>query len=425
MTETLGAGTSTGTEEVPAIRLRKLTKVFGDTIAVNAVDLEIRHGEFFSMLGPSGSGKTTVLRLIAGFEMPTSGTIELEGKDVTAMAPFQRDVNTVFQDYALFPHMSLVDNVAYGLRVRGCPGNSAGSGPAEALDRVQLGKFVGRKPAQLSGGQRQRVALARALVVEPKVLLLDEPLGALDLKLRQQMQLELKALQRSLGITFIFVTHDQEEALTMSDRIGVFNNGRLNRSAAPTKSRAAGRDFRGQFRRDLQHLQRRPGPAAYGRAEAVDPPRAAPHFVDRYAGAPRPAVTSAARDCYLARVRRACHPSTGAARRRPAVVVLVPGHFPAATSTAEPGGHRQLGREADRLAAGPRRHPRTPTARVPGAEITTPQRKEGSWHQERRPHALVAVVAAAALALSACGTSGGGISRLAVGRAGQDGDRRR
>jgi putative spermidine/putrescine transport system ATP-binding protein len=227
MTETLAAGTATGTEEVPAIRLRKLTKVFGDTVAVNAVDLDIRHGEFFSMLGPSGSGKTTVLRLIAGFELPTSGTIELEGKDVTSMAPFQRDVNTVFQDYALFPHMSLVDNVAYGLRVRGMHGNQRRERAREALDRVQLGKFVGRKPAQLSGGQRQRVALARALVVEPKVLLLDEPLGALDLKLRQQMQVELKELQRSLGITFIFVTHDQEEALTMSDRIGVFNNGSI------------------------------------------------------------------------------------------------------------------------------------------------------------------------------------------------------
>ena len=227
MTETLAAGTATGTEEVPAIRLRKLTKVFGDTVAVNAVDLDIRHGEFFSMLGPSGSGKTTVLRLIAGFELPTSGSIELEGKDVTAMAPFQRDVNTVFQDYALFPHMSLVDNVAYGLRVRGMPGKQRRERAREALDRVQLGKFLGRKPAQLSGGQRQRVALARALVVEPKVLLLDEPLGALDLKLRQQMQVELKELQRSLGITFIFVTHDQEEALTMSDRIGVFNNGSI------------------------------------------------------------------------------------------------------------------------------------------------------------------------------------------------------
>ncbi|WP_449371971.1 ABC transporter ATP-binding protein [Arthrobacter psychrolactophilus] len=168
-----------------------------------------------------------MLRLIAGFELPTSGTIELEGQDVSGKAPFQRDVNTVFQDYALFPHMSLVDNVAYGLRVRGMKKVERRERAVQALERVQLGKFISRRPAQLSGGQRQRVALARALVVEPKVLLLDEPLGALDLKLRQQMQIELKELQRSLGITFIFVTHDQEEALTMSDRIGVFNNGKI------------------------------------------------------------------------------------------------------------------------------------------------------------------------------------------------------
>ncbi|WP_125611219.1 ABC transporter ATP-binding protein [Specibacter cremeus] len=221
------AATPSGTAEVPAIRLRNLVKRFGETAAVDGVDLDIRQGEFFSMLGPSGSGKTTVLRLIAGFDLPTSGTIELEGRDVSGMAPFQRDVNTVFQDYALFPHMSLLDNVAYGLRVRGMAKQERRERAVEALDRVQLGKFVTRRPAQLSGGQRQRVALARALVVEPKVLLLDEPLGALDLKLRQQMQLELKELQRSLGITFIFVTHDQEEALTMSDRIGVFNNGKI------------------------------------------------------------------------------------------------------------------------------------------------------------------------------------------------------
>ncbi|WP_427017252.1 ABC transporter ATP-binding protein [Pseudarthrobacter sp. P1] len=227
MSQTALSGAPASTTEVPAIRLRNLTKTFGETTAVHGVDLDIRQGEFFSMLGPSGSGKTTVLRLIAGFELPTSGTIELEGADVSGKAPFERDVNTVFQDYALFPHMSLVDNVAYGLRVRGVHKRERRQRAAEALARVQLGKFVGRRPSQLSGGQRQRVALARALVVEPKVLLLDEPLGALDLKLRQQMQIELKELQRSLGITFIFVTHDQEEALTMSDRIGVFNNGRL------------------------------------------------------------------------------------------------------------------------------------------------------------------------------------------------------
>ena len=262
MTETLAAGSQTGTDAVPAIRLRKLTKVFGDTVAVNGVDLDIRQGEFFSMLGPSGSGKTTVLRLIAGFELPTAGSIELEGKDVTGMAPFERDLNTVFQDYALFPHMSLVDNVAYGLRVRGVSRKERHERARDALERVQLGKFVSRKPAQLSGGQRQRVALARALVVKPKVLLLDEPLGALDLKLRQQMQVELKELQRSLGITFIFVTHDQEEALTMSDRIGVFNNGSLRADRhGPRDLRAPRRDVRGQLRRHLQHLRRRPRPA--------------------------------------------------------------------------------------------------------------------------------------------------------------------
>ncbi|WP_051388598.1 ABC transporter ATP-binding protein [Arthrobacter sp. 35W] len=228
MTETALIGAKPQqTQDVPAIRLRNLTKTFGDAVAVDGVDLDIRQGEFFSMLGPSGSGKTTVLRMIAGFDLPTSGTIELEGVDVSGKAPFERDVNTVFQDYALFPHMSLVDNVAYGLRVRGVGKRERRERAVEALDRVQLGKFVTRRPSQLSGGQRQRVALARALVVEPKVLLLDEPLGALDLKLRQQMQIELKELQRSLGITFIFVTHDQEEALTMSDRIGVFNNGKL------------------------------------------------------------------------------------------------------------------------------------------------------------------------------------------------------
>jgi putative spermidine/putrescine transport system ATP-binding protein len=232
MSQSTLSGVRETTAEVPAIRLRNLTKTFGtkgfnETKAVDGVDLDIRQGEFFSMLGPSGSGKTTVLRLIAGFELPTSGTIELEGADVSGKAPFQRDVNTVFQDYALFPHMSLVDNVAYGLRVRGMKKAERRERAIESLERVQLGKFMQRRPSQLSGGQRQRVALARALVVEPKVLLLDEPLGALDLKLRQQMQIELKELQRSLGITFIFVTHDQEEALTMSDRIGVFNNGKL------------------------------------------------------------------------------------------------------------------------------------------------------------------------------------------------------
>jgi putative spermidine/putrescine transport system ATP-binding protein len=217
----------------PAIRLTGLTKEFGSVVAVDHVDLEIAAGEFFSMLGPSGSGKTTVLRQIAGFERPSSGTIELFGQDVTAKAPFDRDVNTVFQDYALFPHMSVLDNVAYGLRVRGVGRKERRERAAQALAGVRLENMADRKPSQLSGGQRQRVALARATVVQPKVLLLDEPLGALDLKLREQMQVELKQIQRDLGITFIFVTHDQEEALTLSDRIAVFNAGRIEQLGTP------------------------------------------------------------------------------------------------------------------------------------------------------------------------------------------------
>ncbi|TFD73511.1 ABC transporter ATP-binding protein [Cryobacterium gelidum] len=219
----------------PAIRLTGLTKSFGSVKAVDGVDLDIGEGEFFSMLGPSGSGKTTVLRLIAGFEQPSSGTISLFGQDVTDRAPFDRDVNTVFQDYALFPHMSVLDNVAYGLRVRGVAKRARHQQARAALDTVRLGGFADRKPSQLSGGQRQRVALARATVVSPKVLLLDEPLGALDLKLREQMQVELKELQRTLGITFIFVTHDQQEALTLSDRIAVFNEGRIEQLGTPAE----------------------------------------------------------------------------------------------------------------------------------------------------------------------------------------------
>lgn len=223
------------TSHEPAIRLTGLTKTFGTVNAVDNVDLDIAEGEFFSMLGPSGSGKTTVLRLIAGFEQPTSGTISLHGQDVTGRAPFDRDVNTVFQDYALFPHMSVLDNVAYGLRVRGVGKRERHAQAREALATVRLEDFGDRKPAQLSGGQRQRIALARATVVHPKVLLLDEPLGALDLKLREQMQVELKELQRELGITFIFVTHDQEEALTLSDRIAVFNDGKIEQLGTPSE----------------------------------------------------------------------------------------------------------------------------------------------------------------------------------------------
>lgn len=216
-----------------AILIRGLTKKFSDFTAVDKLDLEIESGEFFSMLGPSGSGKTTVLRLVAGFDLPTSGTISLNGVDVTNSAPFDRDVNTVFQDYALFDHLSVIENVEYGLRVRRVAKAQRRARALEALAKVHLADFADRKPAQLSGGQRQRVALARAIVVEPKILLLDEPLGALDLKLREKMQIELKQLQRELGITFIFVTHDQDEALTLSDRIAIFNNGKIEQIGTP------------------------------------------------------------------------------------------------------------------------------------------------------------------------------------------------
>jgi putative spermidine/putrescine transport system ATP-binding protein len=220
---------------VPAIRLDGLRKTFGKVTAVDGIDMTIAEGEFFAMLGPSGSGKTTVLRIIAGFEQPSGGSVWLEGHDVTRQAPFERDVNTVFQDYALFPHMSVRDNVAYGLRVRHVARAKRQQMADEALATVRMHGMGDRKPSQLSGGQRQRVALARALVVQPKVLLLDEPLGALDLKLREEMQVELKALQRQVGITFIFVTHDQQEALTMSDRIAVINEGSIEQVGSPTE----------------------------------------------------------------------------------------------------------------------------------------------------------------------------------------------
>jgi putative spermidine/putrescine transport system ATP-binding protein len=219
----------------PDVRLSGLRKEFDSTVAVDGVDLEIEHGEFFTLLGPSGSGKTTTLRLIAGFELPDGGTVELAGRDVTRDPPYERDVNTVFQDYALFPHMTVVQNVEYGLRVKGVKGPERRRRAEQALATVQLETFGDRKPSQLSGGQRQRVALARSIVNEPTVLLLDEPLGALDLKLRQGMQIELKRIQQEVGITFLYVTHDQEEALTMSDRLAVFNEGRIEQVGPPAE----------------------------------------------------------------------------------------------------------------------------------------------------------------------------------------------
>ena len=221
-------------EPAPVIvSIRNLSRSFGSVKAVDGVNLDIFSGEFLTLLGPSGSGKTTVLRMIAGFEKPDSGRIEIGGRDVTQLPPYQRDVNTVFQDYALFPHMDVISNIGYGLRVAGVAKEERVSRAEQALEQVRLSGYGNRKPAQLSGGQRQRVALARALVNRPSVLLLDEPLGALDLKLREQMQIELKELQREVGITFIFVTHDQEEALTMSDRIAVFNQGNIEQLGTP------------------------------------------------------------------------------------------------------------------------------------------------------------------------------------------------
>ncbi|HZD87548.1 MAG TPA: ABC transporter ATP-binding protein [Gaiellaceae bacterium] len=217
----------------PAVRLTGIRRVYGDVLAVAGIDLEIVAGEFFTLLGPSGSGKTTTLRVIAGFERPDAGRIELQGVDVTNVAPSQRAVNTVFQDYALFPHMTVAENVEYGLRVKGVSRRDRRARTEEVLERVRLPGLGDRKPLQLSGGQRQRVALARAIVNGPPVLLLDEPLGALDLKLRQEMQVFLKALQRDLGITFVYVTHDQEEALSMSDRLAVFNEGRIEQVGTP------------------------------------------------------------------------------------------------------------------------------------------------------------------------------------------------
>jgi putative spermidine/putrescine transport system ATP-binding protein len=217
------------------VRLEGVRKSYGDVVAVDGIELDITAGEFFTMLGPSGSGKTTMLRLIAGFESPDEGRVLLKGRDVTAQPPYARDVNTVFQDYALFPHMTVGENVGYGLKVKHVKRSERVKRTAEVLELVRLGGLLARKPTQLSGGQRQRVALARAIVNHPQVLLLDEPLGALDLKLRQDMQIELKRIQQEVGITFVYVTHDQEEALTMSDRLAVVNAGRIEQVGSPAE----------------------------------------------------------------------------------------------------------------------------------------------------------------------------------------------
>jgi putative spermidine/putrescine transport system ATP-binding protein len=218
-----------------AVYFQNVSRHFGEVRAVDGVDLKIWDGEFFSMLGPSGSGKTTCLRMIAGFDRPTAGEIFLYGEDVSKLPPYERPVNTVFQDYALFPHMTVGENIAYGLMIKKVPKEKRRQQVEEILNLVRLPGLADRKPSQLSGGQRQRVALARALVNRPRVLLLDEPLGALDLKLRQQMQVELKSIQQQVGITFIYVTHDQEEALTMSDRIAVFNLGKIEQVGTPAE----------------------------------------------------------------------------------------------------------------------------------------------------------------------------------------------
>jgi putative spermidine/putrescine transport system ATP-binding protein len=228
-------GNGSAEAATPDIRLTSLRKAYGDVVAVDSIDLEIGRGQFFTLLGPSGSGKTTTLRMIAGFESPDAGRVELAGSDVTELAAYDREVNTVFQDYALFPHMTVGENVEYGMRVKKIPRAERESRRAEALEMVRLGGFAERKPNELSGGQRQRVALARAIVNRPRVLLLDEPLGALDLKLREQMQVELKGIQEDVGITFIYVTHDQDEALTMSDRIAVMNEGRIEQIGPPAE----------------------------------------------------------------------------------------------------------------------------------------------------------------------------------------------
>ena len=247
------ASANSPTGEGPDIRLRGVSKHYGSVTAVDAIELDIARGEFFTMLGPSGSGKTTTLRMIAGFELPDAGVVELAGRDVSRLAPYDREVNTVFQDYALFPHMTVAENIEYGMRVSKVPRPERERRRAEALGMVRLTGLEARKPSELSGGQRQRIALARAIVNRPRVLLLDEPLGALDLKLREQMQVELKGIQGDVGITFVYVTHDQEEALTMSDRVAVLSDGRIEQVGHAGGDLRAPRDpVRVRVRRSLE-----------------------------------------------------------------------------------------------------------------------------------------------------------------------------
>ena len=266
---------------VPDIRLRGVRKAYGDVVAVAGIDLEVGRGEFFTMLGPSGSGKTTTLRMIAGFELPDAGTVELAGRDVGDLPAYDREVNTVFQDYALFPHMTVGENVEYGMRVKKVAKDERAKRRDEALEMVRLSGYGDRKPSELSGGQRQRVALARSIVNRPRVLLLDEPLGALDLKLREQMQVELKQIQHEVQITFVYVTHDQEEALTMSDRIAVFNDGRIEQVGEPGRGlRGARHPVRRRLRRRLEHARAgrrersRSGPRRCGWSRTARTPRA-------------------------------------------------------------------------------------------------------------------------------------------------------
>ena len=298
-----------------------LTKHYGEVVAVAGIDLEVEQGEFFTFLGPSGSGKTTTLRMIAGFEDPSGGTIELAGEDVSGVPPYDRAVNTVFQDYALFPHMTVGENVAYGLRIARVGKAERAQRRDEALEMVRLPGYGDRKPGELSGGQRQRVALARAIVNRPKVLLLDEPLGALDLKLREQMQVELKSIQGEVGITFVYVTHDQDEALTMSDRIAVFNEGRIEQVSPPVELyEQPGHRVRRRLRRRLQ-------PARARRVPLHDPSGEDPAGRQR-GGDQRPAHRA-----------RAASPTSSYAGMVTRYTVALDAGRRASTRTAERGGH--------------------------------------------------------------------------------------